>query len=207
MVNRKSRQTAEVALYHRRQRLTSNPTQPPRPLSRSSPVADHFMQPIWCTLSKAHSHASLRSHPFQVSRRYDLSEASLQVLHEALPPILDLHIKFLPYDAACHPQITYLRLTSLFSSRRSSTLRPVLSRRTSSGQGTCLQRSGYSSHQDGLCCYGVRELSDFTDRRLIKQQTRPCDDIRLRRLLWNSVIGHYKELDTTPSSTSGRVYL
>ena len=137
------------------------------------------MQPIWCTLSKAHSHASPRSQPFQVGRRYDLSEASLQVLHEALPPILDLHIKFFPYDAACHPQITYLRLTSLSSSRRSSTLRPVLSRRTSSGQGTCLQRSGYSSHQGVLCFYGV-ELSDFTDRRLIKQQTRPRDDIRLR---------------------------
>ncbi|KAI0261819.1 hypothetical protein BGY98DRAFT_1052285 [Russula aff. rugulosa BPL654] len=54
------------------------------------------MQPIFCTLSKAHSHASP-------------SEASLQMLHEVLPPILDLHIKFFPYDAACQPQITYLR--------------------------------------------------------------------------------------------------
>ena len=125
MVNMKSRRPAEVALYHRRKRLTSNPIQPPRPLSRSSPVANLFMQPIWCTLSKVHSHASPRCQPFQVGRRYDLSEASLQVL----PPILDLHIKFFPYDAACQLQITYLRLTSLFSSRRSSALWPVLSRR------------------------------------------------------------------------------
>jgi hypothetical protein len=146
------------------------------------------MQPIWCTLSKAHSHTSPRSQPFQV----DLSEASLQVLHDALPPILDLHIKFFPYDAARQPQITYLSLTSLFSSRRTSTLRPVLSRRTSSGQGTCLQHRGYLSHQGGRCCFGVREPSDFTDRRLIKQQTRPCDDIRLRGLLWYSVIGHFR---------------
>ena len=125
MFNRESRQTAKVAWCHHRRRLTSNPTQPPRPLSRSSPVANLFMQPIWCTLSKAHSHASPRCQPFQVGRRYDLSEASLQVL----PPILDLHIKFFPYDAACQLQITYLRLTSLFSSRRSSALWPVLSRR------------------------------------------------------------------------------
>ena len=62
----------------------------------------------------------------------------------------------------------------------------------SSGQGTCLQRSGYPSHQGGRCCYYdvVIEVSDFTDRRLIKQQTRPCD-IRLPRLLWNSVISHF----------------
>ena len=160
------------------------------------------MQPIWCTLSKAHSHASPRSQPFQV----DLSEASLQVLHEALPPILDLHIKFFPYDAACQPQITYLSLTSLFSSRRTSTLRPVLSRRTSSGQGTCLQRRGYLSHQGGRCCYGVREPSDFTDRRLIKQQTRPVM-IFAYVVRCGTALLVTLEFYTTPSSTSGRVYL
>ncbi|KAN0105396.1 hypothetical protein V8E52_011063 [Russula decolorans] len=61
-----------------------------------------FVQPIWCTVSKAHLHTSssptLTGRPIPVGRS-SLSEASQQVLHRALPPVLVLHLKCFLYDA------------------------------------------------------------------------------------------------------------
>jgi hypothetical protein len=150
------------------------------------------MQPICCTLSKAHSHASPRFQPFQVVRPYDLSEASLQVFtkcfHRFSTSISSSSRMMQPANRRLHIQDE-----QTYSARAGALLCGLFVPKdeTSSGQGTCLQCSDYPSHQGGLCCYGVRELSGFTDRCLVKQRRRPCDDIRLRGLWGNSVIGHF----------------
>jgi hypothetical protein len=126
--------------------------------------------------------------PFQVSHRSDLSEASLQTFHEALLPILNLHLKCLLCDATA--DIVKINKLIQFAPDIYSAACFVLKDVRSRGQGKCIRRSGYPSHQSGLYCYVVGELSDFTFR-LVKQQRRPCDCIRLHGFLSNGVIGHF----------------
>ena len=103
--------------------------------------------------------------------------------HEVLPTTLVLHLKCFRYDATANC-IVRINKPIQFAPEHYSAACFAPKDETSSGQGKCLRRSGYTSHLDVRCCGGgQRALSDFTDRRLVKQQRRPCDGISLHGLL------------------------